>query len=89
MDDDEDVALLEHLVKITDGMTRYSIPRMTAQAVQDPRIIRDETLNIMVAGRDTVSASYLLQTLPLKIQNLDSCSNHFCSILIGRDSTCS
>ncbi|KAI0944226.1 hypothetical protein AcW1_001983 [Taiwanofungus camphoratus] len=38
---DDDETLLEHLVKLTD----------------DPKVLKDETLNILIAGRDTTAAT--------------------------------
>jgi len=58
--EDEDETLLEHLVKLTDGkrplLPDPMLPRQPPfHTLQDPILLRDETLNIMVAGRDTVS----------------------------------
>ena len=57
--EDEDETLLEHLVKLTDGKhpllpDLWYLTSTPFGALQDPIILRDETLNIMVAGRDTV-----------------------------------
>lgn len=57
--EDEDETLLEHLVRLTDGKRPPSPSRSDTKfpfhTLPDPIILRDETLNIMVAGRDTVS----------------------------------
>lgn len=46
--EDEDLTLLSHLVKHT----------------QDPKILKDELINLLVAGRDTVSFLYQFRLLP-------------------------
>ncbi|EKM60409.1 uncharacterized protein PHACADRAFT_83524 [Phanerochaete carnosa HHB-10118-sp] len=56
---EDDATLLEHLVKLTD----------------DPQIIRDETVNILLAGRDTTAstltmAGYMLAEHPDILQRL-------------------
>ncbi|KAM5534915.1 hypothetical protein V8D89_011470 [Ganoderma adspersum] len=58
-EDDDDETLLDHLVKQT----------------QDPKVLHDETLNIMIAGRDTTAATltfavYLLCLYPHVFQKL-------------------
>ena len=50
--------LLSYMVKLTDGKNCFLFsPSLTPYASQDPKIIRDETLNIIVAGRDTVRSA--------------------------------
>ena len=76
--EDEDETLLGHLVKLTDG----EYPRLPTTKVrlkppscppQDPIILRDETLNIMVAGRDTVGLTkYSERRLPRLTQPLQT-----------------
>ena len=59
---DDEETLLDHLVKQTEGARAarvYAIePRLISSHV-DPAILHDETLNIMIAGRDTVSPAAL------------------------------
>ena len=57
LDDEEEETLLEHLVKLTDGkspITWWYMHSMLIARFADVQIIRDETLNILLAGRDTV-----------------------------------
>lgn len=54
----EDETLLDYLVKHTDGKLYhriYKVP-MILNRIADPTILRDETINILIAGRDTVGA---------------------------------
>jgi len=57
----EGETLLSHLVKLTDGKPRFRIYPfvLASDSYQDPKIIRDETFNIMIAGRDTVRSTCL------------------------------
>lgn len=62
----DDETLLDHLVKQTTGTYgRTSSPLTSAHSQAsplcriDPRILHDETLNILLAGRDTVSCAML------------------------------
>jgi hypothetical protein len=60
--DVEDGTLLEHLVNSTDGMfhvvdSQYGVVLMLGT---DLKVIRDEALNILLAGRDTVSFECIL-----------------------------
>lgn len=64
----EEETLLEHLVKLTDGAF-YSIRACPEEQTDaddvspaDLQIIRDETLNILLAGRDTVRFTHLVRT---------------------------
>ena len=53
---EEGETLLEHLVKVTDGAHCHTIPSSPLTEIStDQNIIKDEILNIIVAGRDTVS----------------------------------
>lgn len=54
---EEGETLLEQLVKQTDGMSCVIHIGDRSKERSDPRIIRDETLNILLAGRDTVRRS--------------------------------
>lgn len=54
----EDDTLLDHLVKYTDGgyiVVRRPMNNSQLTLVLDPKVLHDEVLNIMIAGRDTVS----------------------------------
>lgn len=55
---EEDATLLDHLVKITDGELFQIYGDLGAEtdvrASADPKVLKDETLNILLAGRDTV-----------------------------------
>lgn len=53
----DDETLLDHLVKQTSGVYRraFSLSIAFNIIVLDPTILHDETLNILLAGRDTVS----------------------------------
>lgn len=53
-DDEEDGTLLDHLVKQTDGTKPIRSLNISLNEYPDFDIIRDETLNILLAGRDTV-----------------------------------
>ena len=59
----EGETLLSYMVKLTDGKHYFlfslslSSLSLTPYASQDPKIIRDETLNIIIAGRDTVRST--------------------------------
>jgi len=57
LDDDETV--LDHLVKLTSGpfscLYRILLKSTGIFQCTDPVLLKDETLNIMIAGRDTVS----------------------------------
>ena len=55
-DDLEGETLLSHLVNLTDGehCPCFCCFSSAAQVFPDPKLIRDETLNILIAGRDTV-----------------------------------
>ena len=54
----EGETLLSHLVNLTDGKPYFYLSSSPAPYIsQDPKIIRDETFNIMIAGRDTVRAT--------------------------------
>lgn len=53
-DDEEEVTLLEHLVKMTDGQQQNSLYELSADPTLDATLIRDEAHNVMVAARDTV-----------------------------------
>jgi hypothetical protein len=55
-DDEENVTLLDDLVKQTDGMHSVIVSIGSLKCSLDPVIIRDAALNIMVAGRDTVGS---------------------------------
>lgn len=51
----DDETLLGHLVNLTDGTSASHDPLMWSLMRQkDYQILRDETLNILLAGRDTV-----------------------------------
>lgn len=54
--DKDDETLLDHLVKQTDGTkkTHLVTRNLTLKPYADFGVIRDETLNILLAGRDTV-----------------------------------
>jgi hypothetical protein len=54
----EGETLLSHLVNLTDGEHRFRFFPPASHAPQDPKIIRDETVNIMIAGRDTVRLAF-------------------------------
>lgn len=59
---DDDETLLEHLVKLTDGRLLYlcfTHAQCSSQHVTltDPKVLKDETLNILIAGRDTTAAT--------------------------------
>jgi len=55
----EGETLLSHLVNLTDGkLTPTSTYLQCSDASRDPKIIRDETFNIMIAGRDTVRSTF-------------------------------
>ena len=56
----EGETLLSHLVKLTDGESCFRILGLASYIFQDPKIIRDETLNIIIAGRDTVRSAFCL-----------------------------
>ena len=61
--DKDDETLLDHLVKQTDGTQKtHPLLRITLKGSADFGVIRDETLNILLAGRDTVSAIIGLTT---------------------------
>ena len=65
----EGETLLSHLVKLTDGEFCFRGFGLASYVFQDPKIIRDETFNIMIAGRDTVrSTSCLWVGVSLTIQ---------------------
>jgi hypothetical protein len=54
--------LLDHLVKISDGESLWFgplVPAAERSRHADPVLIRDETFNILLAGRDTVSDNVL------------------------------
>ena len=55
---EEDATLLDHLVKITDGELFQIYGDLGVEtdvrASADPKVLKDETLNILLAGRDTV-----------------------------------
>lgn len=53
-DDLEGETLLSHLVKLTDGEHRFRLISLVSYISRDPKVIRDETLNILLAGKDTV-----------------------------------
>jgi hypothetical protein len=54
----EGETLLSHLVNLTDGKPYFYFSSSSASYIsRDPKIIRDETFNIMIAGRDTVRAT--------------------------------
>jgi len=56
-DDLEGETLLSHLVNLTDGEHRpcfFLFFSLVSYVSPDPKLIRDETLNILIAGRDTV-----------------------------------
>lgn len=61
--DEEHETLLDHLVKLTDGKCRQSrylhCQRLSAFSA-DPVLLHDETLNILIAGRDTVRTTFNL-----------------------------
>jgi hypothetical protein len=59
LDGEEGVTLLEHLVKLTDGMLQSLFHHLLLTVCEDPITIRDETLNIMIAGRDTVNSNII------------------------------
>ncbi|ETW83746.1 cytochrome P450 monooxygenase 11 [Heterobasidion irregulare TC 32-1] len=70
---EEDATLLDHLVKITDGELFQIYSNLDVgtdvRASADPKVLKDETLNILLAGRDTTAATltfavYLLSTHP-------------------------
>ena len=54
---DDEETLLEHLVNLTDGTFDVLLAVMISNdsVSSDPQIIKDETINILLAGRDTVS----------------------------------
>jgi hypothetical protein len=60
-DFDEDETLLDHLIKYTSGEScSFSTDVLTCSLThitKDPATLHDETLNILIAGRDTVSTS--------------------------------
>jgi hypothetical protein len=58
-DNTEGGTLLSHLVNLTDGKPCSLFPPRSPASYtsRDPKIIRDETLNIMIAGRDTVRST--------------------------------
>lgn len=59
-DDAAGDTLLEQLVRMTDGKPSLLVSNFTTltHSHLDPSIIRDETLNILLAGRDTVRISH-------------------------------
>lgn len=54
----DDETLLDHLVNYTDGkwhlLSSTHGHLLTTLGIVDPVVLRDEVLNIMIAGRDTV-----------------------------------
>jgi hypothetical protein len=53
----DDETLLDHLVKLTDGKICFLVNFLFSESLSpltDATILKDETLNIMIAGRDTV-----------------------------------
>jgi hypothetical protein len=54
-DEGSEATLLEHLIEVTDGKCccLFVFAQKSCIGLPDPMIIRDEILNIMVAGRDT------------------------------------
>lgn len=58
-DIEDDETLLDHLVKMTDGLSQAYLPQnILLNLTLDKTILKDEILNIMIAGRDTVSIRY-------------------------------
>jgi hypothetical protein len=53
-DVEEEDTLLQHLVRQTSGMSPSSEPAHETNGATDHKFIKDETINIMIAGRDTV-----------------------------------
>ncbi len=60
----DDETLLEHLVKLTDGRSSRGVTRTRASETYtdartrtDAKVIKDETLNILLAGRDTTACT--------------------------------
>ena len=53
-DNVEAETLLSHLVKLTDGKHPIHLFCSVSYVFKDPKIIRDEVLNILIAGRDSV-----------------------------------
>ncbi len=74
---DESESFLDNLVKYTDGtLNIHRNPFASGNRLHhaDPIILRDEILNIMIAGRDTVdfprqSTSYLSDSLRRQLQH--------------------
>ena len=54
----EGETLLDHLVNYTEGEHFAIKDRFVYSSTLDLAVIRDETMNIMIAGRDTVSTCY-------------------------------
>ncbi len=79
----EDETLLDHLVKLTDGMPNTHLDELLTNKASDQKLLKDELLNIMIAGRDTVrrmttsEASYL----PFLSYHEDCSRFDVCSIL--------
>jgi len=77
----EDETLLEHLIKLTDGKCLSSPdPRSDVNSPfppQDPTVIRDATLNVMIAGRDTVGLTKHPKDFSVVDKTpTDCCSHH-------------
>lgn len=53
----EDETLMDHLVTLTDGMINITEQKESFNIFSDKKLLKDELLNIMIAGRDTVSYS--------------------------------
>ena len=77
--DKDDETLLDHLIKQTDGTKKpISSPNIVLNGYADFDLIRDETLNILLASRDTVSAIFVLITTEhTQLDPIDRCIGHF------------
>jgi hypothetical protein len=63
----DDQTLVDHLVNLTSGeIACYHEISVAKTSFSDFKIIKDETLNILLAGRDTVSLSLPLNNPGLK-----------------------
>lgn len=62
-DAEEEDTLLQHLVRQTCGTLPSSVVRAVIDETADHKFIKDETINIMIAGRDTVGAILLSATV--------------------------
>lgn len=64
----DEKTLLGHLLDVTDGVYTYSVSYFARQqvnttAIKDMKVIVDETLNILLAGRDTVCLASFINLL--------------------------